>query len=136
MRRTAPVQQNWLPIAGVMLAILSCYGTIVVVSLLALFGTTVAIDGMAWALVIVAFAALAMIGLAGHYRRHRRIAPLALGTSGFLVLIWVMVGVYDNVLEVAAFMALLVAATLDHRMCQGLGERGRTAPGAKAGPGE
>lgn len=117
------LKPNWSPFAGVVLAILSCYGTIAVVSVLALFGMTVTINGTAWSLAIVAFAALAVIGLTRHYGRHRHVGPLVLGASGLLALTWVMFGTHNKVLELAAFAALFIAAIFDHRISQRL--RGR-----------
>lgn len=102
---------SWLPGAATAMAILSCYGTTVLIGLLSLLGISLAIDERVWAGAISLFAVLATITIAGSYRRHRAVGPIALGVIGLGLILWVMYGAYGRVLELSGF-AFLVAATL------------------------
>lgn len=93
------------------LAILSCYGTTVLIGLLSLLGISLAIDERAWAGAISLFAALAALGIASSYRRHRSIWPSVIAAFGLALILWAMYGSYSRVIELAGF-ALLIAATL------------------------
>lgn len=93
------------------LAILSCYGTTVLIGLLSLLGISLAIDERAWAGAISLFAVLAALGIASSYRRHRSIWPSVIAAFGLALILWAMYGSYSRVIELAGF-ALLIAATL------------------------
>jgi hypothetical protein len=78
-----------------------------------------------WALVIVAFAVLAVAGLALSYRTHGSSGPLALGIIGVLVVIFATYGsrIIDTVLgvprdavEIVGFAVLLAGAIWDWRL--------------------
>lgn len=101
----------WLPGAATALAILSGYGTTVLISLLSLLGISLAIDERAWAGAIGVFAALATLGIAASYRRHRLIGPTVVAAFGLALILWAMYGSYSRVIELAGFV-LLIAATL------------------------
>lgn len=101
----------WPPQAATVLALLSCYGTLVLVGLLSLVGVSLAIDDRVWAGAIIFFATLAALALMLSYRRHRTPWPTAAGLFGLALILWVMLGRYDRLVEVAGF-ALLVAATV------------------------
>jgi hypothetical protein len=104
---------SWLPRAATALAVLSCYGTTVLIGLLSLLGVTLAIDEGVWAGAIATFAALATVATAASYRRHRIPGPTVVAVLGLvLVLIfWVMLGTYSRIIELVGFV-LLIAATL------------------------
>ncbi len=102
---------SWVPRAATALAVLSCYGTTVLIGLLSLLGVSLAVDEGIWAGAISVFAALATIAIAASYRRHRIIGPTVIAALGLGLILWVMFGSYSRVIELAGFV-LLIAATL------------------------
>lgn len=102
---------SWLPRVATALALLSCYGTTVLIGLLSLLGVTLAINEGVWASAIAIFAALATIAIAVSYRRHRIVGPTAVAALGLGLILWVMFGSYSRVIELVGFV-LLIAATL------------------------
>jgi hypothetical protein len=107
---------EWLSSVAALLAIVACYGTVLVVSALSLLGVTLAIHEGAWAGVIVLFAVLAAVGVALGYWRHRVLAPLVIAVVGAVIILWVMFGFYNRILELTGFAALIGAATWDWRL--------------------
>ncbi len=102
---------SWFPIVTTALAILSCYGTTLLIGLLSLLGVTLAFDERAWAGAISVFSTLAAIAIAVSYRRHRIAGPTLVAALGLGLILWVMYGSYSRVIELVGFV-LLVAATL------------------------
>lgn len=102
---------SWLPGTATVLAVLSCYGTTVLIGLLSLLGISLALDERAWSGAISFFAVLATIAIALSYRRHRVVGPIAFGAIGLGLVLWVMYSAYSRVLKLVGF-AFLVAATL------------------------
>lgn len=106
---------SWLPRAATALALVSCYGTTVLIGLLSLLGVSLALDEGIWAGTISVFAALATIAIAVSYRRHRTIGPTAVAALGFGLILWVMYGSYGRIIELAGFVLLIAAALWDWR---------------------
>jgi hypothetical protein len=115
----------WLPAGGTVLSILACYGTLAVVTALSAMGITLSPNVHIWALVIIAFAVLAVVGLAFSYRTHGSRGPLALGIIGVLVVIFATYGsrIIDTVLgvprdavEIVGFAVMLAGAIWDWRL--------------------
>jgi hypothetical protein len=105
----------WFPRAATALAVLSCYGTAVLIGLLSLLGVSLALDEGIWAGAISLFAALATIAIAASYRRHRIIGPTVIAALGLGLILWVMYGSYSRVIELAGFVLLIVATLWDWR---------------------
>lgn len=103
---------DWL--AGA--ATLACYGTLMLIGALSLMGIALALHEGVWAGVTSAFALLAVAGVLMGYRRHRALAPLILALAGSALILWVMLGRYDRLMEAAGFAALVVAAAGDWRL--------------------
>jgi rhodanese-related sulfurtransferase len=101
----------WVPRGATALAVLSCYGTTVLIGLLSLLGVSLALDERLWAGAISAFAALASVSIAVSYRRHRIIGPTVVAAWALGIILWVMYGSYSGIVELVGF-ALLIAATL------------------------
>lgn len=101
----------WLPGLATALAIVSCYGTTLLIGALSALGISVAINERAWAGAISVFAGLAAILIWASGRRRRVFGPTLLAAAGLGFVLWAMYGTYSRVVEVAGF-ALLVAATL------------------------
>jgi len=100
---------------GTILSLATCYGTLALVGILGALGITIAINNTIWAGAIVAFAVLAVIGLALGYRRHRNPAPLIIGLTGAALISYTMFADYSRVIELTGFALLSLAAFLDWR---------------------
>lgn len=124
-------QGTWLPAAGTLLSILSCYGTLGIITGLSLMGVTLAINVHLWAAAIVVFALIAVLGLALGYRQHRASGALVLGIVGALVVIFSLygsrtirnMGVPRDAVELVGFVGLVAAAIWDWRLKKA--DRGR-----------
>ena len=110
---------SWLPRVAAALAVLSCYGTTVLIGLLSLLGVSLALDESLWAGAISAFAALTAIGVAASYRRHRIVWPIVVAVPGLGLILWVMYGSYSRGIELAGFVLLIAAAIWDWRAAGG-----------------
>lgn len=106
---------SWLPRAATVLAILSCYGTTLIIGLLSALGISLAVDERAWAGAISILAALAAVAIAASCRRRGSIGPAAIAAVGLVLILWVMYGSYDRIVELAGFALLVVAALWDWR---------------------
>lgn len=106
---------SWFPRMATALAVLSCYGTAVLIGLLSLLGLSLALDESTWAGAISVFSALAAIAIALSYRRHRIIGPTVVAVLGLALILWVMYGSYSRAVELAGFVLLIVAALWDWR---------------------
>ena len=106
---------SWFSSAATALAVLSCYGTMVLIGLLSLLGVTLAIDEGAWAGAAAIFAALATVAVAMSYRRHRIVGPTVVAALGLGLILWVMFGSYSRVIELVGFVLLIAAALWDWR---------------------
>lgn len=95
------------------LALLSCYGTTVLIGLLSLMGVSLAVNPRAWAATIVFLAGLAVFGMLLRWWRHHRIGPAAMAVFGFGLIAWVMLRSYDALLEATGFAVLLAAVAWD-----------------------
>ena len=109
MRMSRPGRARSIPwpLAGVILALLSCYGMLALVAGLAAFGIAVSVNETVWSWVIVGCSAMAVLGLGWRSLQHRRAGPLVLGTAGFLAIAWAMLGIYSRTGEIAGLAALL-----------------------------
>ena len=108
---SARSKMSWVPTAATALAVLSCYGTTVLIGLLSLLGVTLALDPRIWAAAISSFAALAAVAIAASCRRRRTAGPTVVAALGLGLIFWTMYGSYSRAVEFAGF-TLLIAATL------------------------
>jgi rhodanese-related sulfurtransferase len=104
-------EASWFPRAATALAVLSCYGTTVLIGLLSLLGVSLTLDEGIWAGAISVFVTLATVAIAASYRRHRIIGPTVIAALSLGLILWAMYGSYSRVTELAGFV-LLIAATL------------------------
>lgn len=107
---------DWLPGLASALSIATCYGTLVAVTILSTLGIAIAIDERIWAGAIVAFAALAVAGIALGSWRHRYPWPLLLALTGAGAIAYAMYGQYDRLIELSGFALLCLAAFWDWRL--------------------
>ncbi len=114
----AETRGKWLAPACTILAVLACYGTLATVAVLSLMGITLAINEGIWAGAIVVFALLALTGLVLSWRHHRALSPLLLGVAGAGMIVFTMTVSYNQPIEIAGFVLLVLAAFLDWRAKQ------------------
>jgi arsenite methyltransferase len=107
---------EWLAGTAALFSIIACYGTLFAISALSALGITLAVNDGAWAGAIALFAVLAVIGVVFGYRRHRTLAPLVLAAIGAAIILWVMFGSFNRILELVGFAALIVGAVWDWRL--------------------
>ncbi len=100
----------------VVLSVVVCYGTLALVTLLALVGVTLTINEGAWATAIVVLAWIAVLAIGVNIRRHRNFGPFVLADIGALLVSWVMFVDYSRTLEIVGFALLIVAAIWDRRL--------------------
>jgi hypothetical protein len=123
---------TWLPAAGTFLSIFSCKGTLGIVTGLSLMGITLHINVHLWAAAIVAFALVAVLGLALGYRQHRTSGTILLGAVGALFVIlslygsqvFQMMNIPANAVEIVGFAGLVAAGIWDWQLkktCQARG---------------
>jgi hypothetical protein len=122
---TSRLQSAPLPAAGTLLSILSCYGVLGTITALSLIGVTLAINVHVWAAAIVAFALVAVLGLAVGVTCHQSKGPLALGAVATLVVIWAIygsqgirttLGIPSEAVELVGFAGLVAATIWDWRL--------------------
>jgi len=106
---------SWVPPAATALAVLSCYGTAVLIGLLSLLGVTLALDPDIWATAISVFAALATVAIAMSGRRRRIAGPTMVAALGLVLILWAMYGTYSRGVEIAGFVLLIAATLWDRR---------------------
>lgn len=102
--------------AAVLFAVVACYGTLAMVSLLSLAGVTVNIHEGAWATVIVVFAWLAVLAMGVNMQRHRRFGPFIMSDVGAILVSWVMFVDYSRIMELTGFVLMIFAALWDRRL--------------------
>ncbi|MBU2583115.1 MAG: MerC domain-containing protein [Alphaproteobacteria bacterium] len=104
---------RWLPGAATVLSMAACYGTLALIALLGSMGIVIAVNDTIWAGAIVAFALLAVIGIAIGLRVHGKAWPLLLGASAAGIVTYTMFINYDRSVELAGFALLCAAVAWD-----------------------
>jgi len=77
---------------------------------------SITLNSKVWAVSIVAFAVLAVVGLALGAMRHHKPWPLMVGGVGAAMIVFVMFAQYDRVNELSGFALLVLAALWDFRI--------------------
>lgn len=109
-------RRDFLGMIGLGAALLTCYGTLLVVGLLGLLGAGIALDETIWAGAIMTFAALAAAGVALGTRRYGRIGPAVAGIAGAGIIGYALFVDYHAVIELAGFVVLAIGAGWDLRL--------------------
>lgn len=99
--------------AALALALLSCYGTLAAVALLAMLGTGLVLDQAIWAGSIAIFTVLTVLAVAAGIRYHRSYGPAILALAAAGVILYVLFVAYAVVIELAGFALLAGAAGWD-----------------------
>lgn len=102
--------------AGLVLALLSCYGTLAAVSLLALLGTGRMLDDTLWAGAIALFTLLTAAAVIAGIRYHRGAGPAALAIAGAAVIHYALFVDYHMLVELAGFVLLIASVWRDIRL--------------------
>ncbi|SEP01444.1 MerC family mercury resistance protein [Aquisalimonas asiatica] len=100
-------------VASLALALLTCYGTMAALAMLAATGTAVTVDEGLWAALIGVFAILTVVAIAPGIRYHRSAAPVVVGAAGALVVCYALFVHYTMGVELAGFLALAVGVGWD-----------------------
>jgi len=106
-------QPGWFAGVCAALSVITCYGSLAVVSVLGALGMAIQLNETLWAGVIVLFAILALFGLGLGLKRHKIFWPVFLGITGTLAIIHAMYVQYDRSVEITGFILLFLAAIWD-----------------------
>ena len=98
---------------SLILAALTCYGTLALVGILSAMGIGLAVNETLWAGGIILFAVVATAVIALGMRKHGSIKPLALAIIGSGILIYTMYVDYSKLVEAIGFILLAVATWMD-----------------------
>ncbi len=106
-------RRGWMGMAGLGLALLSCYGALAAGALLALLGTSLALNETVWVGTIAGFTVLtaACVTPGAHY--HRSHGPAALAVAGAALVLYALLVHYDALVELTGFVALAGAVAWD-----------------------
>ncbi|MFC3285000.1 MerC family mercury resistance protein [Litchfieldella rifensis] len=96
--------------ATLLMALLTCYGTLAVVAMLPLLGLGLRVNEGAWATAIALFVLLTLAAIAAGIRRHQSLGPTLAGTIATGILLYTLFVDYHALVELAGFL-LLAAAT-------------------------
>ena len=99
-------------------AMLACYGTIALVGILSIMGISLVVNPVVQASSISILALLAALLIVLHLKRARSLGPALVAIAGAAVILWVMWGTYNWMLELGGFVAILCAAYWDWRLCK------------------
>jgi SAM-dependent methyltransferase len=98
------------------LAMLSCYGTLAAIAILSLLGVTLAVNDAAVAGAIVFFAVLAAALIGFGIRKHGSAAPLVVAIAGAATVSFALLVAYHWAVELTGFLLLAAAAFWDFRL--------------------
>jgi arsenite methyltransferase len=108
-------RRGLLGVTALVLALLSCYGTLALIGLLPLLGLGLALNEGAWAGAISAFVLLTLVALAAGFRHHRAFGPTLLAAAGSGIILYALFIDYQALVELAGFALLAGAAFWDLR---------------------
>lgn len=106
-----------MPAVGLLLALVSCYGTLALIAMLGAFGVALKINDRLWGAIITVLAAVSWLALVRNAKSHRRIGPVLLGLVGLSAIGWTMTIHYAFALEVVGFGMLFGGVLWDRSYC-------------------
>lgn len=106
-------RRGFLGIAALVMALVSCYGTLAAVGILAALGAGITLNTGLWAGTIVLFTSLATLSVFAGYRRHRSAIPAALAIIGSALVLYAQFIGYGVITEFTGFVLLAGAAGRD-----------------------
>ncbi len=102
--------------AALVLALIACYGTLAVVSVLPLVGLSLTIDEGLWTATIILFTGAVVVAVAAGRRKHTSFTPLILAIMGAGFVGYALLGPYDRLIELIGFALIAGATFLDLRL--------------------
>lgn len=106
-------RRGWLGLAGLGLALLSCYGVMAATGLLAMLGASRALNDTVWAGTIAAFTLLTVLCIGVGLRQHRARGPTTMAVMGAALVLYALFVEYRIPVELAGFLVLAVAVARD-----------------------
>lgn len=106
-------RRGFLGVASLILALISCYGTLAAVGILAALGAGMTLDPDLWAGTIALFTLLATVSITAGFRRHRSPIPAVVAITGLAFVLFALFIDYSVIIEFAGFVCLAVAAGRD-----------------------
>jgi rhodanese-related sulfurtransferase len=110
------MKSPWLPGAATALAIISRYGTGLLLGVLSLLGVSVELNDKVWGGAISVFALLAAALIAVSSWRRRIAYPAIVAVIGLVLILWTMYDAYSRILELIGFAVLIAATAIDWRV--------------------
>ena len=105
----------WLGSVASLFAVVTCYGTLAAIALLAAIGVSVDLNEGTLVIFITVLLGIAIAGMVYSFRLHRHPAPLTVSILSVTMLSWVFYGSYTKSLELVGFAGLVVASIWDYR---------------------
>ena len=99
-------RRGWMGMAGLCLALLTCYGVLAAVGLLAALGVGLALDETAWAGAIALMTVATAACVAPGSRRHRSVGPTVLAVVGAGLVLHALFVDYRVLVELTGFALL------------------------------
>lgn len=106
-------QRGLVGMAGLILALLTCYGTLAATALLPMFGVSLALNEGVWAGAIAVFTLLTAVAVVAGMRRHRFVGPAILALAGAGIVMYSLYIHYQVLVELAGFILLSGGAGWD-----------------------
>lgn len=106
-------RRGFMGMAGLVMAVLACYGTLAAVSLLALLGVGLALNEMVWVGAIALFTILTMAAVIPGVMRHRSYGPAVLAVAAAGVVLYALFIDYHALIELTGFILLAGAVGWD-----------------------
>lgn len=106
-------RRGLLGMASLMLALLTCYGTLAMVTLMPLIGIGLAVNEGTWAMAIALFVLLTLATLAAGVRRHHSAGPPVLALIASAIVLYALFVEYHRLTELAGFGLLAIAVGWD-----------------------
>lgn len=106
-------RRGWMGVAGLSLALLSCYGMLAAAGLLAALGVGLAFNDALWAGTIAVFAVLTALCVVPGTRQHGARWPAALAAIGAATVLYALFVDYRVLTELAGFVLLAAGVAAD-----------------------
>ncbi|MDF0751026.1 MerC family mercury resistance protein [Marinobacter sp. 71-i] len=120
LRRASPKRwladlhrRGFLGVAALVMALISCYGALAAVGILAALGAGITLNPRLWGGAIALFTILATVFIAAGFRRHRSAMPAAFAAIGSGFVLYALFVDYSVITELAGFVLLVGAAARD-----------------------
>jgi rhodanese-related sulfurtransferase len=118
------MKSPWSTVAATTLAIISRYGTGLLLGVMSVLGVSVALNEKVWGGAISALALLAAALILVSSWRRRIAYPAIVAVIGVVFILWTMYGAYSRMIELIGFAALIAATAMGWRV------RSTSLPGA------